>query len=407
VISFIFGIHMQFEFNLYSSLLLPAFFQGLLMSLLLLTRGIRDERLSDKLLALLIMLCTVKVAFWMLGFAGWYDSHDAYTSFMFYFPFETTIWMGPTLYFYFLSLTDTKFKLTGKHLPHFILPLISAGLTLAKMVVDFTFFAPFPIEEYNQYGTKGPWADILRSIPFQVISYISFFNYLFLTRKQYNSYRNYIRENFSSTDNIEFEWIRNILYAVGAAITIFLVFEILGLFFPGTLTYRFDWYAYFCMGIIIFYISISGLLSLNRNLYRLHFKPEPPEPSSDIPIENPNKQHPIDETLRSLLNEHLMINKPYLEPELSLTDLAKQLKTNPSILSKLINEGFGQHFNDFINEYRIRELMGKLKQGEHKQQTLLGLALDCGFNSKATFNRSFKKLTSMSPKEWMAQNVSN
>jgi AraC-like DNA-binding protein len=94
-------------------------------------------------------------------------------------------------------------------------------------------------------------------------------------------------------------------------------------------------------------------------------------------------------------------------PELSLTDLAKQLKTNPSILSKLINEGFGQHFNDFINEYRIRELMGKLKQGEHKQQTLLGLALDCGFNSKATFNRSFKKLTSMSPKEWMAQNVSN
>ena len=51
--------------------------------------------------------------------------------------------------------------------------------------------------------------------------------------------------------------------------------------------------------------------------------------------------------------------------------------------------------------------MAKLKLGEHRNQTLLGLALDSGFNSKATFNRSFKKLTSLSPKEWMAQNVSN
>jgi AraC-like DNA-binding protein len=395
---------MQFDFNFYSSLLLPAFFQGLLMTLILLTRGIREERLSDKLLALLILLCTVKVAFWMLGFAGWYDSHDAYSSFMFYFPFETTIWIGPTLYFYFLSLTDAEFEFSPKHLPHFILPLVSAGLTIAKLVVDFAFFAPFPIEEYNQYGTKGPWADILRSTPFQVISYLSFFYYLFLTRKLYNSYRNYIRENFSTTENIEFEWIRNILYAVGAAIIIFFIFEILSLFFPGAYRYRFEWYAYFCMGIIIFYISISGLLSFNR---KLHFKPDTAVPPAPTIAEDPNKQQPIDDTLRTLLIEHLAINKPYLEPELSLTDLAKQLKTNPTILSKLINEGFGQNFNDFINEHRIRELMGKLKLGEHKKQTLLGLALDCGFNSKATFNRSFKKLTSMSPKEWMAQNVSN
>ncbi len=398
---------MQFDFNFYSSLLLPAFFQGLIMTLILLTRGIREERLSDKLLAFLILLCTVKVAFWMLGFAGWYDSHDAYTSFMFYFPFETTIWMGPTLYFYFLSLTDAEFRFSQKHLPHLILPLASASLTLVKLFVDFAFFSPFPIEEYNQYGTKGPWADILRSTPFQVISYLSFFYYLFLTRKLYTSYQKYIKENFSDTENIEFEWIRNILYAVGAVIVIFFIFEILGLFFPSTRSYQFDWYAYFCMGIIIFYISLSGLLSVNRNLYKLHFKPETAPPPPGTENEDANKLQPIDEVLRSLLIEHLAINKPYLEPELSLTDLAKQLKTNPTMLSKLINEGFGQNFNDFINEHRIRELMVKLKMGEHRNQTLLGLALDSGFNSKATFNRSFKKLTSMSPKEWMARNVSN
>jgi AraC-like DNA-binding protein len=398
---------MLFDFNFYSSLLLPAFFQGLIMTLILFIRGVRNERLSDKLLAFLILLCTIKVAFWMFGFAGWYDTHDAYTSFMFYFPFETTIWIGPTLYFYFLSLTDADFKFSAKHLPHFILPLVFISLCLIKLTVDFAFFFPFPKEEYNQYGTKGPWADILRSTPAQIISYLSFFYYLFLTRKLYTNYRKYISENFSTTDTIEFEWIRNILYAVGAAIIIFLIFEITGLLFPFANSYKADWYAYFCMGIIIFYISISGLLSVNRNLYRLHFKPENDTPPAPAIADVANKPQPIDESLRALLVEHLATNKPYLEPELSLNDLAKQLKTTPAILSKLINEGFGQNFNDFINEYRIRELMAKLKLGEHRNQTLLGLALDSGFNSKATFNRSFKKLTSLSPKEWMAQNVSN
>jgi AraC-like DNA-binding protein len=398
---------MLFDFNFYSSLLLPAFFQGLIMTLILFTRGVRDERLSDKLLAFLILLCTIKVAFWMFGFAGWYDTHDAYTSFMFYFPFETTIWIGPTLYFYFLALTDADFKFSAKHLPHFILPLVFISLCLIKLAVDFTIFFPFPKEDYTQYGTKGPWADILRSTPAQVISYLSFFYYLFHTRKLYTNYRKYISENFSTTDIIEFEWIRNILYAVGAAIIIFLIFEITGLMFPSANSYKADWYAYFCMGIIIFYISISGLLSVNRNLNRLHFKPENDSLPAPAITEVANKSQPVDESMRALLVEHLAINKPYLEPELSLNDLAKQLKTTPAILSKLINEGFGQNFNDFINEYRIRELMAKLRSGEHRNQTLLGLALDSGFNSKATFNRSFKKLTSLSPKEWMAQNVSN
>jgi AraC-like DNA-binding protein len=398
---------MLFDFNFYSSLLLPAFFQGLIMSAILFTRGIRNERLNNKLLAFLILLCTIKVAFWMLGFAGWYDSHDTYTTFMFYFPFETTIWMGPTLYFYFLSLTDADFKFSAKHLPHFILPMVFISLCLIKLAVDFIIFVPFPVAEYNQYGTKGPWADILRSTPAQIISYLSFFYYLFLTRKLYNSYRKYIDENFSTTDTIEFEWIRNILYAVSGAIIIFLIFEIVGLLFPSANTYKVDWYAYFSMGIIIFYISLSGLTSVNRNHYKLHFKPENDQPSRPTSSEATNKRQTVDETLRSLLLEHLVINKPYLEPELSLTDLAKQLKTTPAILSKLINEGFGQNFNDFINEYRIRELMDKLRLGEHRSQTLLGLALDSGFNSKATFNRSFKKLTSLNPKEWMARNVSN
>ena len=59
----------------------------------------------------------------MLGFAGWYDTHDGFSSFMFYFPFDNVIWMGPLLYFYFLSLMNTDFTFEKKHRKHFVLPV--------------------------------------------------------------------------------------------------------------------------------------------------------------------------------------------------------------------------------------------------------------------------------------------
>ena len=59
------------------------------------------------------------------------------------------------------------------------------------------------------------------------------------------------------------------------------------------------------------------------------------------------------------------------------------------------------NFNDFINHYRIEAVKEKLNFGEHHKTTLLGIAFDCGFNSKATFNRAFKKSTSLSPKDYL------
>ena len=89
-------------------------------------------------------------------------------------------------------------------------------------------------------------------------------------------------------------------------------------------------------------------------------------------------------------------------PELTLNDLAKNLKTNVSLVSKVINQGFEMNFNDFVNKYRIDQVKQAFQNGDHKKTTLLGIAFDCGFNSKATFNRAFKKNTGLSPKDYLA-----
>ena len=73
---------------------------------------------------------------------------------------------------------------------------------------------------------------------------------------------------------------------------------------------------------------------------------------------------------------------------------------NTTALSFVINNGFGKNFNDFVNEFRVAEVKNKLNEGAAENLNLLGIALDSGFNSKATFNRAFKKFTGISPKEF-------
>lgn len=94
-------------------------------------------------------------------------------------------------------------------------------------------------------------------------------------------------------------------------------------------------------------------------------------------------------------------DKLYTNPELSLTQLAKHLQSNPSFISKIINQGFGVNFNDFVNQYRILAVQRQLKTGQHQTQTLLAIAYECGFNSKATFNRAFKKSTGQIPQDYI------
>ena len=74
---------------------------------------------------------------------------------------------------------------------------------------------------------------------------------------------------------------------------------------------------------------------------------------------------------------------------------------NRAEVSEIINSGFGKNFNDFVNDYRIDQFKKRLQQGDNKQLSLVGLAFDCGFNSKATFNRVFKKSVQLTPTQYL------
>jgi AraC-like DNA-binding protein len=87
---------------------------------------------------------------------------------------------------------------------------------------------------------------------------------------------------------------------------------------------------------------------------------------------------------QSLIN-YMSIRKPYLEPEISIEDVAKDMSINTRILSQIINQSFKKNFNGYMNEYRINEALQRLSD-IHNNNTIQEILFDSGFNSVSVFS---------------------
>ena len=101
------------------------------------------------------------------------------------------------------------------------------------------------------------------------------------------------------------------------------------------------------------------------------------------------------------IKKFMIIEKPYLNRELTIYDLSEQLKIPRHILSEVINEHMGKNFYHLVNEYRVDEVKERMKHEDLKHLTILGIAFDSGFNSKSSFNTIFKEKTGLTPSEYL------
>lgn len=105
-------------------------------------------------------------------------------------------------------------------------------------------------------------------------------------------------------------------------------------------------------------------------------------------------------SLAKRLKEHMEIEKPFLNENLNLSLLSEKSEIPQSHISQVMNQHFQMHFYDFINSYRVEEAKKKLSSSDFDHLSVLGIAFDCGFKSKSSFNRYFKKYTGISPSEF-------
>jgi AraC-like DNA-binding protein len=92
--------------------------------------------------------------------------------------------------------------------------------------------------------------------------------------------------------------------------------------------------------------------------------------------------------------------RPFINPELTVQDLSKQLNISRHHLTELLNNDIGKNFFTFINEYRVEEVKRRLLDTRFEHLTIVAIAFESGFNSKSTFNSIFKQNTGNTPSQW-------
>lgn len=127
--------------------------------------------------------------------------------------------------------------------------------------------------------------------------------------------------------------------------------------------------------------------------------------NQEQPVEEKYKTNRLSETECKELYEKLVAyvekERPYINPDLKMGDLAVALGTSSHSLSYLLNQYLNQSYYDFINDYRVAEFKRLVVDSKYSRYTLAALAELCGFSSRASFFRSFKKSTGVTPNEYI------
>ncbi len=387
--------------SIFTTPLQIGYFMGLLFALIFWYRGYKEERHSDLFLGFVVFFLAMTLQDYTFGFSGinylWEEMNG--------FPRYFSLAFAPTVWFYLRAQINRTFRFSGKDWIHFL-----PYFTYVAIGIFVFLSGPTTVDAFQ----NGKYAIVFIVIE-RLAIWTSYIYYFSQSLKLYKSYRAWAENQFSNQETISFIWLRNFIYII----VIGEIFRWIWYWMDVALDLKFeeDWWWQLLTIMITLYVGIEGYAQQQPN--NLTFDPNHTTNKSSLPEIKHLITEPIqDETIKEetpLNNDidyapwevkllELMTNeKPYLDAELSLTDLAKKLKTNTRILSAVINQCFGKNFNDFVNEYRVTEFERLAKSKDYKNLTILAIAYDCGFNSKATFNRSVKKLRQVSPSELMSK----
>lgn len=364
------------SFGWRTALLSVAVIQLLLIALAL-HRPITNKRANLVLSVLLVALAGILTP-WMIGFAGFYDRWR-WLSFA---PFSITLAVAPLFYLYIHALVHGQLPQSWR------LHLAPAAAQLAYLSGAFLLLRqPFK----NEWMMISAFAyDLV--ISSGILAGLAYYGVSSL--RLLRAYRADLALQRSDDHRFAVRWLSNAILALKILFSFWVVYSVWDLFSP--LGYKGLMGLYVGIAAFSLFVAIEGWRHSTLSFPRI-------EPA---PILEPTVQSGPDWPKQGKeWGERVRQSGWYQDPELSLSGLARLLGTNASYLSKAVNEGLGMNFSAFINQMRCEHVASALETG--KSGDLLGLALEAGFSSKASFNRSFKATFGVSPSAYRQKHVSN
>ncbi len=266
-------------------------------------------------------------------------------------------------------------------------------INIIPVILVYVFLYPFLSLDYKtKIGIYNGKIEIPGTMYFNfIIVYIIFISYLIITIYALNRHKKNILNNFSAINKIDLIWLKNLTH--GLLIVYCLSFLLTPFIFLSDIPPIYlDYPLYLYLVIFVYGIGYFGYKQGEIFSYSIE---EQHKPKAKTSIK------PEDQQFSIAFNRIMKDDKHYLDNELSLHNLAQKLNSNAHYLSHILNNIIKKNFYDFVNGFRVDEVKERLKNGEGEKRTLLYIALDSGFNSKASFNRIFKQNTGKTPSQYI------
>lgn len=404
-------------YSIYDILMLFAVLQGVLFIIAI--PGIQDyNRIANRWLLILIgfvsAMILIRVMWTHREIAQEYPKIQLLPDFI-------LLIYAPLFYFYLQKLLFQSEKLVVRRAFHFI-----------PAVLQFLIYLPYFLMDSNILKLKMVNQDADLQIIFGAVGALSLIvnaYYWWLCYKAIDIYKTQYQTRYSYEQNLHY--LNTVLFIQAACLVLWLFTGFLFLFggyiFSGnadireksvdviwlvfsTITYFLGYYAIHQPEVFKVPQHEDGFDEDDTSVTeavsdKVTLLPKESFGSVPTPKDNVHREKLFDEQFlqqREKIKEYLQKSRAYSNPNLSLNELAAKVKIPPHVLSKVINDGFGVNFFDFINGYRIDEFKKLVRDPRFKNQTFLAVAFEVGFNSKTAFNRSFKKITNQTPRDYFA-----
>ncbi len=306
------------------------------------------------------------------------------------------------IYLYIKQLSKGQQKLKLTNLLH-LSPWVLSSVYLVTLILKHTDRELVLLLNNHNYLSKPPIY-----LLFCIIDLLVSPVYTILIFKIIKRHKTKVKANYSYSENIDLGWVTRIMLAIIA-----MWFFIYAFYISSSMYFLTEddsiKYGFVLAVSVIFYIGHHG--TKQKNVF---FAVDSP---SKAPVQKGQNKSNTGaasskyqktglnaekaQTIFRNINNCMEYEKPFLSQKLSIQQLSELANIPTHHISQALNDVGKQSFFTYVNTYRVNAFIEKIKNNEHKKNTLLGLAYDCGFNSKSSFNRIFKEIKGVSPTEFI------
>lgn len=371
------GDSTQLDIGWRTAAMLAAIAPALLVALRLAFREVETH--ACRWLAAFVLAAVANMTPQVIGFANFYDVWPGLS----FLPVTTTLLLGPLIYLHADQL------MRGGSLRWRWWLLLPGALQLAYYAWAFFSLGDSLVDHQRKWAfaerVHQPYV-----VPIETALAVGLMLFAMIAvHHQLHDYRRFLQRTQSANDTFRPVWLPRLFYGLSGAGLIWAVMAVIETFVTP-LSYVSAYPILLTLMLLISWLGLEAVIRIQERFPKMRA-----EPVTQADVE-PRDWAAEGKQIRARIEAE----RWYLEPRLAVSDLSRRLGSNESYVSRALNQGLNSSFSALINQLRVKHAQAQLAA---TGESVLTIALESGFNSKATFNRVFREISGITPSAFRSQ----